>query len=88
MLISYSGGSGEIRTHGTLRYDGFQDRCLKPGSATLPLLVPQVGLEPTRISALASKTSVATITPPGQYFGTPKENRTPLPAVKGRCPNR
>ena len=20
--------------------------------------------------------------------GTPKENRTPLPAVKGRCPNR
>ena len=32
-------------------------------------LVPQVGLEPTRISALASKTSVATITPPGQIFG-------------------
>ena len=29
------------------------------------LMVPQVGLEPTRISALASKTSVATITPPG-----------------------
>jgi len=28
--------------------------------------VPQVGLEPTRLSALASKTSVATITPPGQ----------------------
>ena len=28
-------------------------------------MVPQVGLEPTRISALASKTSVATITPPG-----------------------
>ena len=21
-------------------------------------------------------------------FGTAKENRTPLPAVKGRCPNR
>ena len=31
-------------------------------------MVPQVGLEPTRISALASKTSVATITPPGQNF--------------------
>jgi hypothetical protein len=33
-------------------------------------MVPQVGLEPTRISPLASKTSVATITPPGQntYF--------------------
>ena len=30
------------------------------------ILVPQVGLEPTRLSALASKTSVATITPPGQ----------------------
>ena len=29
-------------------------------------MVPQVGLEPTRLSALASKTSVATITPPGQ----------------------
>ncbi len=29
-------------------------------------MVPQVGLEPTRISPLASKTSVATITPPGQ----------------------
>jgi hypothetical protein len=31
-------------------------------------MVPQVGLEPTRLSALASKTSVATITPPGQIF--------------------
>jgi hypothetical protein len=30
------------------------------------MMVPQVGLEPTRLSALASKTSVATITPPGQ----------------------
>ena len=30
-------------------------------------LVPQVGLEPTRLSALASKTSVATITPPGHF---------------------
>lgn len=24
------GGSGEIRTHGELPHDGFQDRCLKP----------------------------------------------------------
>ena len=24
----------------------------------------------------------------GAINGTPKENRTPLPAVKGRCPNR
>ena len=31
-------------------------------------LVPQVGLEPTRISPLASKTSVATITPPRQRW--------------------
>jgi hypothetical protein len=30
--------------------------------------VPQVGLEPTRLSTLASKTSVATITPPGQKY--------------------
>ena len=30
------GGEGEIRTHGTLRYDGFQDRCIQPGSATSP----------------------------------------------------
>ena len=29
-----TGGSGGIRTHGTLRYDGFQDRCLKPLSHT------------------------------------------------------
>ena len=46
---------------------GLANRCLtiRP---TLQYLVPQVGLEPTRISALASKTSVATITPPGQYY--------------------
>ena len=31
-----SGGEGEIRTHGTLRYDSFQDCCLKPDSATSP----------------------------------------------------
>ena len=29
-------------------------------------LVPQVGVEPTRSKALASKTSAAAITPPGQ----------------------
>ena len=29
-------GEGGIRTPGTLRYDGFQDRCNKPGSATSP----------------------------------------------------
>ena len=39
-------------------------------------MVPQVGLEPTRLSALASKTSVATITPPGQTFGCSGWNRT------------
>ena len=32
----------------------------------LKYLVPQVVLEPTRLSALASKTSVASVTPPGQ----------------------
>jgi hypothetical protein len=31
------GGSGEIRTHGPFRIVCFQDRCIKPGSATLPL---------------------------------------------------
>ena len=40
--------------------------CPKPIDEPSKNLVPQVGLEPTRISALASKTSVATITPPGQ----------------------
>ena len=34
--ITFVGVAGEIRTHGTLRYDSFQDCCLKPGSATLP----------------------------------------------------
>jgi hypothetical protein len=32
------GGSGEIRTHDPLPDDDFQDRCLKPDSATLPLI--------------------------------------------------
>ena len=32
------GGSGEIRTHGTFLFVCFQDRCNKPGSATLPLI--------------------------------------------------
>jgi hypothetical protein len=40
------GGSGEIRTHGALRHDSFQDCCLKPGSATLPKMVPRTGFEP------------------------------------------
>ena len=31
-----SGGGGGIRTHGTLRYGAFQDRCLKPDSTTPP----------------------------------------------------
>lgn len=30
--------------------------------------MPQVGLEPTRLSAMASKTIVAAITPPGQTY--------------------
>ena len=34
------GGSGEIRTHGPSRIVCFQDRCIKPGSATLPYMVP------------------------------------------------
>ncbi len=28
--ITCKGGGSGIRTHGNLRYDGFQDRCLKP----------------------------------------------------------
>jgi hypothetical protein len=27
---NYIGGEGGIRTHGTFRYDSFQDCCLKP----------------------------------------------------------
>ena len=61
------GGSGEIRTHGQFLVDSFQDCCNKPDSATLPNLVPQVGLEPTRLSTRASKTRMATITSPGQF---------------------
>lgn len=30
MPVFLFGGEGEIRTHGTLRYDSFQDCCLKP----------------------------------------------------------
>ena len=30
------GSSGRIRTHGTFRYDGFQDRCIQPDSVTPP----------------------------------------------------
>ena len=32
-------GEGGIRTPGTFRYVGFQDRCNKPGSATSPYLM-------------------------------------------------
>ena len=32
------GGSGEIRTHGPFLVVCFQDRCNKPGSATLPII--------------------------------------------------
>lgn len=28
--LFFIGGSGEIRTHGPLRIDGFQDRCNRP----------------------------------------------------------
>ena len=35
MKESYGGGGG-IRTLGSLRYVGFQDRCIKPDSATPP----------------------------------------------------
>ena len=30
MILKLGSGEGEIRTHDTLPYDGFQDRCLKP----------------------------------------------------------
>ena len=44
------------------------------GYATVALLmVPRVGLEPTRLAALVPKTSVAAITPPGQYWWALKE---------------
>ena len=51
------GGSGEIRTHGPLRIDSFQDCCHKPDSTTLPLIgapeetrTPKIWLlRPTRI---------------------------------------
>ena len=54
---SMIGGSGEIRTHGALRHDSFQDCCNKPDSATFPLFgapeetrTPKIWLlRPTRI---------------------------------------
>lgn len=42
------------------RPDGFQDRCNKPDSATLPELVPEAGLEPARLSARGFKPLVST----------------------------
>lgn len=57
-------------------FAGFQDPCIKPLYHASTQLVPQARLELARLSALASKTSVAAITPPGQ-FGGPWENRTP-----------
>ena len=36
--ISAHCGGGEIRTHGTLRHFGFQDRCNKPDYATPPFM--------------------------------------------------
>jgi hypothetical protein len=43
-------------------------------------LVPQVGLEPTRITPLVSKTSVAAITPPGlvQLISMERDRRIEL----------
>ncbi len=38
-LKTLIGGSGEIRTHGAFRHDSFQDCCLKPDSATLPIML-------------------------------------------------
>ncbi len=35
---NYYGGSAGIRTLGTSRFVGFQDRCNKPDSATLPYI--------------------------------------------------
>lgn len=43
------GGRGGIRTHETFRFAGFQDQCLQPDSATLPLMVDEVGVEPTNL---------------------------------------
>ena len=42
----YYGGSGEIRTHGTLRYAGFQDQSHQPLGHTSVFLAQEQGLEP------------------------------------------
>jgi hypothetical protein len=57
LLNVSTGGSGEIRTHGPFRIVCFQDRCIQPGSATLPKFgapeetrTPKIWLlRPTRI---------------------------------------
>ena len=50
------GGSGEIRTHGPFRVVCFQDRCNKPGSATLPVIL--AGGTRIELVLLESKSSV------------------------------
>ena len=45
------------------------------------MLVPQVGLEPTRLSALVPKTSVAAITPPGQNKYSMINERTAMESL-------
>ena len=49
--------------------DGLANRCLRPLSHLTINLVPRARLELARLSAMASKTIVATITPPGQKIG-------------------
>ena len=46
VILPYSGGNGEIRTHGALTLGSFQDCCNKPDSATFPNLVEITGIEP------------------------------------------
>ena len=56
------GGSGEIRTHGTLRFVGFQDRRIKPLSHTSKL-ARRVGFEPTSFSVNSRARSPRVLSP-------------------------
>ncbi|CAB4137954.1 hypothetical protein UFOVP328_151 [uncultured Caudovirales phage] len=64
------GGSGEIRTHGAFRHVCFQDRCNKPGSATLPYLVGCTGIEPVMPEAADLQSTESPLILPTQFGAT------------------
>ena len=78
------GGSGEIRTHGPLRVDSFQDCCNKPDSATLPYyLVEITGIEPVVPEGGGFTVHCITIDASSPFVGAQGETRTLNPCGSG-----